>query len=135
MRGGSVINPLAYYKVGGKPIGIWVGGALLVLVMLMHLRGAFMVNRLPIHTLVISGPLFILAFVVILRRRLLGMWLGIIFFSLSVYMPMFVIPDLPFREWWCVLVWWVVSALGIASLICNRRWFDEKVVHFECGSI
>jgi hypothetical protein len=133
--GGMVINPLAYYKAGKTPVGVWIGSVLLVMEMLMQLRGMFMVDRLPVHTLIVTTPLLILALIGIIRRRLIGVWLGIIFFSLCAYAPMFVIPNLPFKDWWCVLVWWVVSALGIASLISNRRWFDENVVHFECSDV
>ena len=128
-----MINPLAYYKVGKRPIGVWIGGVLLVMEMLMQLRGVFIMDRLPVHSLLISAPLFLIAFVLILLRSRLGRLLGITFFILNVYMPMFVIPNLPFRDWWCVLVWWFVSALGIAALFSNQRWFDEKIVSFECG--
>jgi hypothetical protein len=130
-----MINPLAYYKTGKAPIGVWISTVLLVMEMLMQLRGVFMVDRLPAHTLIITIPLLAIALIAIVGRKLIGMWLGIIFFALCAYAPMFVIPNLPFKDWWCVLVWWAISALGIASLISNRRWFDEKVVHFECADV
>lgn len=128
-----MINPLAYYKVGHRPLGVWVGGVLLVMEFLMQLRGIFAVHRLPVHTLIVSGPLFLIAFALLLMRRYWGMVLGVAYFVTTIYMPMFVIARLPFVEWWCALVWWFLSAAGILSLCSNRRWFDEDMPVFGYG--
>jgi len=123
-------NPLSYYKAGHRPLGIWIGGVFLVMQMLMQLYSVFVAQRLPIRTLIVSAPLFLIAFGYLLKRRHIGMVLSVSYFIAAMYAPMFVISHLPFKSWWCVLIWWSMSIAGIFSLYFNRRWFDEELIRF-----
>lgn len=124
-----MINPLHYYKMRGRPLGIWVAFIILVGELVAHMATALK-GTLAYATAAVAAPLFVVALVALIRRRLAGMWLGISFFILGMYISMGVTSQSDTPNLWYVPLCWTGSLLGIFALLSNRRWYDERMLNF-----
>ncbi len=124
-----MINPLHYYKMLGRPMGIWVAFVAMVAEFVAHAATALR-GTLSYATAAVAAPLFVVAFIALVRRCLAGMWLGIAFFILGMYISVGVATQSGGPGPWYVTLCWAVSLVGIFALLSNRRWYDEKMLNF-----
>ena len=124
-----MINPLQFYTIRGRPLGILLAGLPMMAQAVGHLRMQ-RADFVPYAELVVGLLFFHAAFLTLLKRWAISIIIGVAFFAVSIYSSTAVF----FRSSDVSIVhpvlWWSSSLLGIAGLLFNRRWFDERIVRF-----
>lgn len=121
-----MIGPLQTYKFSGKPLGIWVGILVLVLEFFGQIFSIVMGN-IPAKALFFVLPLFLASIFFIMRKSFFGLLSGISFLIIGAYTPLV---NQGGVHIFVLLVWWLASAIGILSLLINRRWYNENLPTF-----
>lgn len=124
-----MLNPFQYFKVMGRPIGIWVGVVAVSLEFIGHLV-ADLVLYISLLSFILVGPLFLLAMVQLVRHRFSGMITAVAYLVVGMYAGLMLQLLGYYDNWYYVMGWWLVSLIGIAGLISNRRWYYEKLLRF-----
>jgi hypothetical protein len=124
-----MINPLQWYIVWRRPVGIWLAGAGLILQAAGHFRIALMGYESYV-SLALSLFLFAASFFLLITRRVSAIICGTGFFIIGLYKATELFVHSSTVSLVYVLIWCAVSFAGIAGLLFNRRWFDERLVKF-----
>lgn len=124
-----MINPLQLYMLLGRPIGIWLAGTCMTLQAGGHI-GISMEGNESCAALIFVLLLFLVSLVLLVMRRVSAALYGTSFFIIGLYKAAEMFVHGSPVQFVFTVIWCSVSLVGIASLLFNRRWFDERIVRF-----
>jgi hypothetical protein len=125
-----MINPLQLYVIWGRPIGVWLAGACLVLQTIGHILLSVEGNE-SYAALVFVIFLFTASLALLIARRASAALCGTSFFMVGLYKAVDMFVHGSAESLLYIFIWSVVAFAGVAGLIFNRRWFDERIVRFR----
>lgn len=124
-----MVNPLQLYVLWRRPIGIWLAGLALVLQVVGHVRIALL-GLESYAALAFILFLFAASIILLILRRASAVLYGTSFLMVGLYIAAGMFMHSSLVPFLLILIWCVVSFVGIAGLFFNRRWFDEQLVGF-----
>lgn len=81
--------------------------------------------------LVLALFLFAVSLLLLIKRRVSAILWSTSFFIIGLYKASEMFVHSSCMSFVCVLIWCAISFAGIAGLLFNRRWFDERIIRFS----